>query len=86
MVIFLAVNIYIERNKDFIKSFCRIIDRLLITLHLFGSVHDCTSSTFLIAWSGHRCTVILAVPRGEYEVNTLAGGRVPIAVSIGARM
>ena len=33
MVIVLAVNICIYRNKDFIKSFCRIIDRLLITLH-----------------------------------------------------
>ena len=47
-------------------------------------MHDCTSSTFLIAWSGHRCAVIIAV-LGE-SIGTLAGGRVPIAVSIGARM
>ena len=62
------------------------LSRVYIHISLFGSVHDCTSSTFLIAWSGHRCAVILAVPRGEYVVNTVAGGRVPIAVSIGARM
>ena len=50
---------------------------------LVGSVHDCTSSPFLIARSGHSCAVILAVPRGECVVNTLAGVGVPIALSIG---
>ena len=50
---------------------------------LVGSVHGCTRSTFLIAPSGHSCSVILAVPRGEYVVNTLAGVGVPIALSIG---
>ena len=53
---------------------------------LVGSVHDCTSPTFPIAWSRRRCTVILAVPSGKYGSNTLAEGRVPIAVSIGAGM
>ena len=50
---------------------------------LVGSVHGCTSSTFLIARSGHRCAVILTVHRGEYAVNTLAGVGVPLALSIG---
>ena len=50
---------------------------------LVGSVHGCTSSTFLIARSGHSCAVILSVPRGEYVVNTLAGVCVPISLSIG---
>ena len=50
---------------------------------LVGLVHGCTSTTFLIAQSGHSCAVISAVPRGEYVVNTLAGVGVPIAVSIG---
>ena len=51
---------------------------------LVGSLHGCKSSTFLIArWSGHGCAVTLAVPRGEYVVNSLAGVCVPIALSIG---
>ena len=49
-------------------------------------MHGCTSSTFSIARSGYSCAVIPAVPRGESVVNTLAGGRVPISVPIGARM
>ena len=58
----------------------------VMSLHshsLVGSVHGCRSSTFLITRSGHSCAVILAVPRGEYVVNTLPGVCVPIALSIG---
>ena len=46
-------------------------------------MHGCTSFTFLIARSGHSCAVSLAVPRGEYVVNTLSGVCDPIALSIG---
>ena len=49
---------------------------------LVGSVHGCTSSTIPLARSGHKCAVLLAVPRGEFVVNTLAGVGVPIALSI----
>ena len=45
---------------------------------MVGSVHGCTSSTLPIARSGHRCAVFLAVPRGEFVVNTRAGTLVPM--------
>ena len=45
--------------------------RVLHPHSLVSSVDFCTSSIFPIARSGRKCTVILAVPKGEYRVNTL---------------
>ena len=59
------------------------LSQVYISHSLVGSVHGCTSSTFLIARSGRSLAVIPAVPRGENAVNTLAGDGVSIAVSIG---